>query len=69
MEERAADWLAHNCSTGKASQHAHLWFCAVEGPWRKGQLTGCRIMVAREMLVSLLTFGFVRLRDHGGRGS
>jgi hypothetical protein len=26
-------------------------------------------MVARDMLVSLLTFGSVRLRDHGGRGS
>ncbi len=69
MEEGAADWLSHNDSAGKAGQLAHLWFCAVEGPWRKGQLTGWRIIVARERLVSLLTFGFVRLRGHGGRGS
>ncbi len=69
MEEGAADWVAHNGSAGKAGQIANLWFSAVEGPWRKGQLTGWRIMVARERLVRLLTFGFVRLRDHGGRGS
>ncbi len=52
MEEGAADWLAHNGSAGKAGQIANLWFCAVEGPWRKGQLTGCRIMVARDRPVN-----------------
>jgi hypothetical protein len=69
MEEGAADWLAHNGSTRYVGELAHLWFCAVEGPWRKGQLTGWRIMVAQDRLVSLLTIGSVRLRDHGGRGS
>jgi hypothetical protein len=63
MEERSIDWEMHS------GQLAHLWFCAVEGPWRKGQLTSCRIIVARERLVNLLTFGFVLLKDHGGRGS
>ncbi len=69
MEEGAADWLAHIGSARKAGQLAHLWFGAVVGPWRKGQLTGWRIMVARDRRVSLLTFGLVRLKDHGGRGS